>query len=155
MKPYILDKIAYDIGNFCVRYGRIPVTQVKEKYGTVRVYCGFGCTSLHSLLFPNYVYKHKRFPDWLWRLDCNHGSKFWELFSRLIFPYQKFIYKLAYMRAIWKHPDHFDAITSCMDYPEYIGFNIPTLCSTHSQESTVTRNYMSDESKCDECNKEK
>ena len=150
-KPYLLDDIAEDIGRFCARYGRIPVTQTKEKFGTIRVYCGFGCVSLHNLLFPRYVYKHKSFPGWLWRLDCTHGGKFWGFISRIIFPYQKFIYKLAYMRAIWRYPHLFDAITSCMDYPEYVGFEIPTLCSKHSAEKRFNRAYLGDESSCNVC----
>lgn len=145
---YILEEIAESIGNFCARYGRISVTQVKEKYGSVRVYCGFGCASLHNLLFPRYVYRHKNFPKWLWHLDCTYGLKFWEYASRIVFPYQKSIYKLAYMRAIWQHPDKFDEITSCMDYPEYIGFVVPKLCSNHSVN--VRRCYIDSEN-CEVC----
>lgn len=116
-----LDLIAHEIGQYCIKYGRIAVTQTKEKFGTVRVYCSFGIWSLHSLIWPHYVYKHPSYPQWLWKLDCSlYGSWFARIVNVIIFPWQKFIYNRAYQKAIKKYPHLKDDITCAADYEEYL-----------------------------------
>lgn len=147
---WMLDKIAYEIGNFCVRWGRIPVTQTKEKYGTIRVYNGFGIAGLHGLLFPNYVYKHRHFPKWLWKLDIYYISKMFSKCDRLILPYQRFIYKVAFYKAMWKYPKYHKHIMSAVDYPEAIGYEMPTLCDDHRKNYEFSY-YWGNKENCKEC----
>lgn len=40
------------IGTELKRRARIGVTQYKEKFGTVRVYCSLGWYNLHSIIYP-------------------------------------------------------------------------------------------------------
>lgn len=112
---------ADEIGAFCVKYGRISVTQTKEKYGTARVYCSFGWTCLHSLLFPRYICKHPKFPKWLWKLDIYYiGPILRFLFAKPIYSYQKFIYRLAYKKAIKKYPHIREEILNGADWDELL-----------------------------------
>ncbi len=115
-----LGVIANEIGCYLVKYGRIPVTQTKEKYGTIRVYCSFGVYNLHSLIWPRYVYKHRRYPKWLWNLDVMYISKLFSLVQVPIYKYQKFIYKRAYKLALAKHPEAKRALLSGADYGELL-----------------------------------
>lgn len=115
-----LENIAHDIGTKLARYGRIGVRQTKEKYGSVRVYCGFGVDSLHSLLYPRRAYKHSEYPDWLWSVDMKYISQAAPLINALLIPYQEVVYKLVYRLAIIKHPDQINAIVSGADYSELI-----------------------------------
>lgn len=48
----MLDKIAYEIHDYCVLWGRLG-GQAKEKFDTVRFYAQFGL-SLHSLVYIKY-----------------------------------------------------------------------------------------------------
>lgn len=102
------------------RYGRLG-GQIKEKYGTVRFYASFGYYSLHSLIFPGYVYKHKSFPKWLWKLDIYYISPFInKVFGKVLVKYQKFVYNYMYQQALKKWP-HLEAeILTSADYPEFI-----------------------------------
>lgn len=81
------------IGGFCQRWGRIPVSDMKEKYGTVRVYLYFG------------------FFDWGWKSYLN-----W-----LVVPYQHRIYRLAYKKAIAKWPHLREEILCGADWQELLG----------------------------------
>lgn len=102
--PYFeeVNQAAYEIGEFCKRWGRIQVTQTKEKFGTARVYCHFGVYGLHDLTHPGYAYS--RYPKWLWNLDCRILSKLLSPLNRILIPYQEWIYRLAYRRALKKYP---------------------------------------------------
>lgn len=107
-----VDVAARYIGAFCKKWGRIPVTNYKEKYGTVRVYCNFYCDDLHTLLFPGwgYVrgpYKLMTFPLFRWARPI---VLFW----------QHFIYRLAYKLAIKKYPMIKEEILCCADWNEYL-----------------------------------
>ena len=111
---------AFEIGQFCKRYGRISVTQTKEKYGTARVYCHFGWTSLHGLVYPGYVYS--QFPKWLWTADVYYIGPLlrkWPL-GVIMVKYQLFIYRLAYKRALKKYPMIREEILVGADFDEYL-----------------------------------
>lgn len=149
---YNLDDIAFEIGRYCVKWGRISVTQTKEKYGTVRVYCHFGI-SLHSFIFPNYCYKHRYFPKWLWDLDIDYFSKFFNFFNFIIIPYQHFIYKRAYWKYLYKYPHLFEEITSCADFIEILGFYVPRLCTNCSTD--YKHSYWASKDNCDFCKESK
>lgn len=117
---YQVGESAEYIGYFCRRWGRLNVTSMKEKYGTVRVYCSFGYLSLHILLYPGYVFKRPYWPNWLWKLDVYYISKVFNFFQPLIFIWQKFIYRLAYKKALKKWPMIRKEILACSDYPEFL-----------------------------------
>lgn len=108
-----LDQAASYIGLFCRKYGRIGVSQYKEKYGTVRVYCSFGWDQFGEIIYPGYQWCKGR--KWLWRVYI----PFWV--SRLFAPYQQFIYRLAYKNAIKKWPMIRKEILCCADWSEYLG----------------------------------
>lgn len=110
----LLEVIARDIGDFCMKWGRISVTQTKEKYGTVRVYCSIGVWGFHSLIHPGHVYN--QWTEWLWRLDLSIGIIILKPFNPLIIWYQTKIYRLAYKRSVYKYPYLKNAILCCSDY---------------------------------------
>ena len=115
-----INSAASYIGLFCRKWGRISVTQYKEKYGTVRVYCSFRWVSLHSLTHPGYVYS--QYPQWLWSADIRYIGPFFRKsgLSFLIWQWQKFIYRLAYKNALKKWPHLRKEILSCADFDELL-----------------------------------
>jgi len=118
--PYFaeVDQAAYEIGQFCRKWGRIGVRQTKEKYGTARVYCSFGWYQLFSITHPGYAYS--RYPKWLWVLDCRYISKLIAPLNKIVAPYHVFIYRLAYKRAIKKFPLIREEIISGADWKELL-----------------------------------
>lgn len=100
------------------RYGRLG-GDIKEKWGQARFYARFGHLSLHTLVYPGYVYN--QFPDWLWRLDCAIiGPSLRFLFERLFARWQMKAYNTAYQRCLKKYP-HLRAELLCgADWPELI-----------------------------------
>lgn len=93
---------AWFIADNLRKWGRVPVRDWKEKYGTVRVYCNFGWTQLHDITHPGYVYA--RYPQWLWSLDIWYFSKIISLLNLVVIPYQQWLYTYLYGRAIRKWP---------------------------------------------------
>jgi len=113
-----LDTIAREIGTTLRDRYRIDVSQFKEKYGTVRVYCTFGWWNLHSLIYPGYHFN--RFPRWLQRLDDVLLGPIVHQLGRFFIPLQQKAYRQQYARAIVKYPHHRTAILACADWPEYL-----------------------------------
>lgn len=117
---------ADEIGSFCRRWGRIPVTQTKEKYGTVRVYCTFGCSDLQGLLYPGYHYVQpllgRRFASVIpERLNYAIMTfPFLRPFRSLIVRWQRAVYRMAYKRAITKYPMIREEILCVADWDEYL-----------------------------------
>ena len=94
------------------RWGRIDVSQSKEKFGEVRVYCSFGGT-LYSFFWP--------YETFFWP----KLNRFHRLFDRIPLPslfqkYQEFIYRLVYKKAIAKWPHLKQEILEGADWPEYL-----------------------------------
>jgi len=116
--PYFGDVslAASEIGHFCRKWGRINVTQTKEKFGTCRVYLSFGWNQIHSITHPGYY--RSQYPKWLWTLDCLYFSKIIRLSNKFIIPIQIKIYQLAYKRALQKYPHIREEILVAADYPE-------------------------------------
>lgn len=96
-----VDNAAANIQLFCNKWGRLG-GQAKEKYNTVRFYAIFGWLSLHTLVYPGYVYI--KFPKWLRWLDDNLITQLLNPFERLFIKWQEFVYRKAYKRAIDKYP---------------------------------------------------
>jgi hypothetical protein len=110
------------IGHGLTFWGRIHVSQVKEKFGTVRVYCSFGWDSVYGIWRPNRIWV----PTWWpWSLDLTISNWIMPLLNKLIIPYQKQIYRLYYKRAVKKWPHLYDEIVSCADFGELFEDSIP------------------------------
>lgn len=119
-----LHRAAIDIGRYLTRHGRISVWDTKEKYGTARVYCTLGWGQLHDIAFPGYT--HNRFPRWLWALDCMYLSRVVPvLCNAFVIPWQKRVYRKAYMEAVRLYPHLWWELTCAADYPELL-VELPT-----------------------------
>jgi hypothetical protein len=103
---------AFEIGEFCRKWGRICVTQTKEKYGESRIYCHFGIEQYNDIFYPGYVWIKS--PRWFF------SREFPSSLSNLIVPWQYFIYRLAYKRTIKKYPYICQEILGGADYPELL-----------------------------------
>ena len=107
------------IGTSLSKYGRMS-TDYKEKWGTVRVSVIFGWDQIHCITHPGYHYS--QYPMQLWHLDCNYGPYITRVLNVAAVPYQKFLYRLFYTRAVrrWPHisreivygADHWELIPS-------------------------------------------
>lgn len=113
-----LDEAGYMIQSFCKRWGRLG-GMYKEKFGRLRFYANFGWISLHTLIYPGYVYN--QFPGWLWRLDLYCISPVLQfLFENIFDNWQRKIYNMAYRRAVLKYPHLREEILEHADYPELL-----------------------------------
>lgn len=109
------------LGDYCARWGRFR-GQTKEKYGSVRFYAHIGHLSLHSLIFPGYVYcQYPNKLNWLWKAECRIINPILnKLFGRAYVAWQVFIYKRAYKLAIKKWPHLRDEIMGSADHLELL-----------------------------------
>lgn len=105
------------IGKGLKRYARISVTQWKEKFGTVRVYCSFGWHGIYTIWRPGYCWYPKWWPmrldfwlanTWLWD----------QLNLRVVIPTQKRAYIWWYRKAVERWPHLYREIVSMADYGE-------------------------------------
>lgn len=113
-----IDEVCDYIAKYSRRYGLIG-GQIKEKWGTIRWYAHFGHLSLHSIIYPGYVYS--QFPNWLWKLDCNYIGPILRLFFEKAFvKWQTFIYNRIYQNCLKKWPHLRAEILIASDYPELI-----------------------------------
>ena len=115
-----INDAAYFIGDFCRTWGRMNVRDMKEKYGTVRVYTSLGIRSLLQLTHPGFCH-YRPYPGWLTRLDINHGERIFQYTGLSLFfikVWHPFIYKFAYKRALAKWPHLRKEILACADWPE-------------------------------------
>jgi hypothetical protein len=112
------DAAAWFIHQYLVKYGRIPVLQSKEKYGTVRVYCHLGYYGFYDLLYPGRVWVH--WPRWLNWLDIKCGSAVMRVLNKIIVPYHKFVYRRAYKKAVEKYPSIRENILCTADFPDLL-----------------------------------
>ena len=105
------------IGQGLRKWGRIG-TSYKEKFGTVRVYCGFGWYQFHCITHPGYHYN--QYPKWLWELDCTYGWRIMRPLSWAVKPYHRWLYRRYYLAAVRKWPHLWKEILSGADYPELL-----------------------------------
>lgn len=109
------------MGEFMVKWGRLPVSDTKEKWGTARVYCYFGWYDLHSIIYPRHHYVQWSKGSFLDRLNKNSlVSRIIPKLGSLIIPYQEYIYYLAYKRAIEKWPHLRKEILGGADHSELL-----------------------------------
>lgn len=108
------------IGQNLIRWGRVSVFTYKEKFGTVRVYCGgLGWYQFHSITHPGHAFN--RYPKWLSKLDDKIGTKIVPfLFNWIVIPYHKWLYKKLYQDMVKKHPHLREEILCVADYRELL-----------------------------------
>lgn len=117
---YQADCAAQFIGEYLLKWGRVPVRDYKEKYGTVRVYCSLGWHHLHDIFYSGHAYS--RFPRWLWLFDLRYGPKVLKYsgLSHLSFVFHKALYRRAYKLAIKKYPEIRENILVTADWKEFL-----------------------------------
>jgi hypothetical protein len=116
-----LDLCISYIGNNLRRWGRVNVTQMKEKFGECRIYCSLGWHSLFSITHPGWVsYKIAGYPNWLMTFDIFVLSRIVSYLNFIILPYHKFLYHKLYSDCVKKYPHLHDEILDASDFPELL-----------------------------------
>lgn len=112
------------IGNTLATFGRVPVFDYKEKYGTVRVYCSFGWAGLYTIWRPKYHWLPKWWP---YKLDLwLASSKPWMWMNdHVVIPLQQKLYAYVYKRAVQKWPHLYKEIVSQADWGELFEGVVP------------------------------
>ena len=113
MRDLDLDMIAAEIGDNLSRYGRIHVSQTKEKYGEIRVYCSFGHYNLYGVVWPQHNFYEK---GWRWMARIKIPS----LVNYLTVPYQQWVYSRVYAAALAKYPEARYPILAGADWSELL-----------------------------------
>jgi len=110
-----IDEAAEFIGEG-LRKWRVNVTQFKEKFGTVRVYCGLGISDLHQLTHPGYCFR--QWPVWAWKwVNCSKGGRgAARLLNWFVLPLHKWVYRWYYVRAVKKWPHLREEILCVADH---------------------------------------
>lgn len=103
-----------------MRWGRINVSDWKEKYGSLRVYCTFGWYEFHTLVHPGR--KYVTWPTWVRTIDIKLTEVILERLklSLVVFAWQKLIYNVVYHLAFRLFPDQALKLYLGMDYPEHL-----------------------------------
>lgn len=112
-----VEDAAHEIGTFCARFGRIGVTQTKEKFGTARVYCSIGASCIYSLLFPRHCWVKSWWP---YRLDLTLSRWIIPIINILLVPFQKVVYRLSYKKVLKKYPHLKKEILYSADFYELL-----------------------------------
>jgi hypothetical protein len=112
-----IEAAASEIGWFLSRWGRVPVLQTKEKFGTVRVYCSFGWDSLHCIIWPRHCWIHSWWP---YKLDLKISWYLMPILNKLVVKYHIWLYRKSYARAVEKYPHLKDEILSGADFGEVL-----------------------------------
>lgn len=112
-----IENAAYYIGDFLAKWGRINVSQTKEKFGTARVYCHFGWSCFHTIIWPRHMWIHKWWP---YRADLHISKYLMPIFNWIAGRWQVKIYRMAYKRALKKWPHLREEILCCADGHELL-----------------------------------
>lgn len=115
-----VEEAASFIGNWLRKWGRVPVMQTKEKFGTVRVYCSLGWRDFHDIFYPGYyrivwskkIQRINLFLCYTFRLGYVLGF--------LSLPVHKRLYRWRYKKALQKWPHLKDEILSCADFGQLL-----------------------------------
>jgi hypothetical protein len=109
---------AYYIGGWLRKWGRMSVSDMKEKYGTVRVYTSFGWYSAHQLTHPGYAYH--QWPKWLRPLDYYVLSRVISVLNPVVVPIHKAMYRYRYKQALRRWPHLAGEILMGADWTELL-----------------------------------
>src|SRR3989304_9535108 len=112
------------IGHWLRRWVRMDVRDVKEKFGTVRIYCSFGWNSVYSIYHPGYCWYPKWWPikadNWL-----SYHTPIFDWINRMVIPVHKKLYAWRYKKAVQKWPHLYNEIVSCADWGEVFEGTVP------------------------------
>lgn len=111
------------IGEWLKTYARMGVSQHKEKFGTVRVYCHFGWSGVYSIWRPSYVW----YPKW-WPMRLDFWLAETRAFGWLnsaVVRLQQVAYVHRYRKAVERWPHLYREIVSAADYGELFEGRIP------------------------------
>lgn len=104
------------------KYFRISVSDWKEKFGTVRVYCHFGWSCFYTIWRPGYHWIPKWYP---YRLDLLISKPIMRVLNPLVIRVQKWGYVYMYGRAVKKWPHLREEILCMADFGELFDGKIP------------------------------
>lgn len=118
-----IDDAAYFIGRWLRTYVRMDVRDIKEKFGTVRIYCSFGWYGLYPIWRPGYCWYPKWWPM---RLDFWLADTFvFRQLNRLVVKVQQRAYAWRYKKAVQKWPHLYKEIVSAADWGELFEGVVP------------------------------
>lgn len=112
-----IDEAGWFIGRWLRNWVRLPVVQIKEKFGTVRVYCHFGWDSFYSVWRPSHCWVPKWWP---WSLDLKVSGYIMPLLNKVAVPIQTRAYRWRYRKAVEKWPHLREEILCCADFGELL-----------------------------------
>lgn len=117
-----LNEAPYFIGGWLRRWTRMHVSDMKEKFGTVRVYCSFGWDSFYGIFYPGYCWVK---PWWPWKFDLWISKYTMPVLNRVFVPVQMWAYKRRYKKAVQKWPHLYAEIVTGADYGELFEGVVP------------------------------
>lgn len=117
-----LDEAGWYIGRWLRTWTRLSVFDIKEKFGSLRIYCHFGWDCFYSIWRPSHCWIS---PWWPYRLDLAVSKYVMPIINILIIPLQKKAYVWRYKKAVEKWPHLRDEILSDADYGELFEGAIP------------------------------
>lgn len=117
-----INDAAYFIAHTMRAYFRVPVRDYKEKYGTVRVYCGLGWTSIHDIFYPGYQFTQFKRNSLMWKLTYSHlvNHHILRYINRIVIPIHKYVYRTVYRLAVRRWPHLAAEILLGSDYHELL-----------------------------------
>ena len=106
------------IGAWLRKWVRMEVCDIKEKFGTLRIYCGFGWSSLYSIWRPHYCWIPKWWP---YKLDRILSNALLPILNPIVARIQMKAYTWRYKKAVEKWPHLKEEILCCADWRELLG----------------------------------
>lgn len=112
------------IGRWLRKWARMSVTDYKEKFGTIRVYCSFGWDTFYTAFYPGYMWIK---PWWPYKLDLwiSHHTPLLKWINCIVVPIQKWAYVWRYERAVRRWPHLYNEIVSMADWGELFDGKVP------------------------------
>lgn len=119
-----INDAAWYIAGWLRTWARLPVADYKEKFGTVRISCGFGWSQIYSIWRPHYhwvpTWWPHRFDLWL-----SYHTPLLTWINKIIIPIHKAAYVWRYKKAVQKWPHLYKEIVSQADWGELFDGEIP------------------------------
>jgi len=118
-----LNAAGASIGYWLRKWVRMDVRDVKEKFGTLRIYCSFGWSGVYSIWRPGYCWYPKWWPRQIdsWLSD----TVMFNLLNKIVASVQRKAYVWRYKRAVQKWPHLYKEIVCCADYGELFDGKVP------------------------------
>ena len=112
------------IGLWLRRWTRMNVSTIKEKFGTLRIYCSFGWDTFYSIAYPGYMHVK---PWWPYKLDllvCRN-TPIMRILSSVASVMQARAYAWRYKKAVQKWPHLYKEIVCGADWGELFEGTVP------------------------------